>query len=176
MPNVDPSMLQLRERGVILKGNPMPKGILQSTVDGPRILPLECYTSIRIDPKFSNVYGEVILFSGGGKGQYVGSVRVDYTLLQVDWVKEQMKTLWIPESDDELGDGTETLGTLSGTTSNVLSSDVLRPLWKLEREVYGDKADRLINYDEFKTGLKGWSKPGRFRREESRGGQDNMTW
>lgn len=164
-PFIDPSKLQLRERAIILKGKPIPKGVLHSTVDGPRILPLECFTSVRIDDRFSNLYGEIILFSGGGKGQFAGSVRVEYTLLHVDEDKSQMRAWWMPRKEDDLDDDLWSNESMSGTIVSMLEDNVLRPLWKLEREVYADKADRLVNYDEFKTGLKGWSsKPRRNQR------------
>lgn len=108
----------------------------------------------------------MILFAGGGKGHFLGSIRVDYTLLRADEEKQQMKTLWIPQDKEDVSWADEK-SPFSGNTSNMLTAEVFRPLWQLEREVYGDKADRLVNYDAFKTGLKGWSssKPGRRRRD-----------
>lgn len=128
---------------------------------------MECFTSVTIDQKYSNIHGELALFSGGGKGQFAGSIQVDYNLFTIDEDLAQMKTLWIEGSGrerkswreaEEDGDDQESgKGVLESETLNALKENVFMPLWKLERETYGEKADRLIRYDDSSVGLRRWA-------------------
>ena len=152
MPDRDPSRLQLRERGVFLKGNPVPRGVLHATVDGTRVLPLEAHIAARVDPRFGNLYVQMALFAAGGRGSHAGSVTVDYTLLREDKARGQMRTLWVPRD----GEDGKVEGELAAhrETAEVARTDILEPLWELERETYADRAQELVDYTPIKVGSK----------------------
>lgn len=152
MPDRDPSRLQLRERGVFLKGNPAPQGVLHATVEGTRVLPLEAHVAAHVDPKFGNLYVRMALFAGGGRGSHAGSVTVDYTLLREDKARGQMRTLWVPRDGEDgksEGDVAE-----QREKAEVVKTDILEPLWELERETYADRAQELVDYTPVKVGSK----------------------
>lgn len=58
---------------------------VQYTVNGPRLLPVDIYSSLSSSSTRPDlISGEVHVFSGGGKGEYCGSCRVEYLLRRVD--------------------------------------------------------------------------------------------
>jgi hypothetical protein len=133
---------------VHIKGVPPPRGILHPTSEGERILPVDAFTTNSINRGTLNC--EMQLYSGGGKGEYVGACRIDYVLFHFDSEARSMKPLWLGRdipADDEGGD-------LRRQAGSVVTSDVLLPLWELEREVYGDKAEKVVMVRYDKAGLR----------------------
>ncbi|KFH40370.1 hypothetical protein ACRE_089630 [Hapsidospora chrysogenum ATCC 11550] len=184
---LDPAKLQLRERNVHIKGVPPPRGIIHPTSEGERILPVDAFTTTSRNRHPGTLSCEMQLYSGGGKGEHVGACRIDYALFHLDGgdsgeAARSMRPLWpgtdIP-ADEEGGD-------LRGHARSVVTSDVLVPLWELEGEVYGDKADKVVvatRYDKGGLGERGKKKkkkkrttrrPPPARREEEDGFDDEV--
>lgn len=152
---LDPSNLQLRDRNILIRGIPSPKGIIHEPLSGRRILPVDAFTNIAADKRHGTLRGELELYSAGGKGEYVGACRIDYVIYHADKENRTMKALQAHREfppNDEGGD-------VQRQAKRVIKGEVLRELWALEGEVYGEKADRLVRYD--KVGLPDRTEQGR---------------
>ncbi|CAH0044413.1 unnamed protein product [Clonostachys solani] len=140
--------IQLRSRYIIIRSVPSPKGIITQTVDGPRRLPIDIFTSLRTEERNGHVSCEMQLYTAG-KGDYAGSARVDYQLLRVN---EVAKTMMPVHAHLELDTRGEDATGIREVARKIVKAQILGQLWKLERETWSRKADRLVNYN--KVGIK----------------------
>ncbi|KAH0493538.1 hypothetical protein TgHK011_000202 [Trichoderma gracile] len=156
--------IDVRETQIIVPGSPPPRGIIHKTVDGPRHLPIESFTTIGVDRISGLTIGETRFFTVGASN-YVGGARVDYMILK------QTKTDSSKASKDAKGKSLQerisvTLywgnGKLKqrrragdeaqGAIFEDVVSRVMQPLWDIEGSTWADRAAEL----EAKREKKNW--------------------
>ncbi|CAH0038488.1 unnamed protein product [Clonostachys rhizophaga] len=140
--------IQLRDRYIIVRSVPSPKGIITETINGPRRLSIDIFTSLKTDERNGHVTCEMQLYTAG-KGEYAGNARVDYQLLRVDDEEKTMKPLQAHLELDTRGD--DATG-IRAVARKIVKTQILAQLWKLEGETWAGKADRFVNYT--KVGVK----------------------
>lgn len=99
------------------------------TATGLRPLSLDCFTSVRVEPEKGNVVG-VASFWATGTGAFAGSARIEYA------------------ADEGLDDKKKTAESKKDKDRRVgaqITDGVLRPLWKLEREIWAHRAEALVS-------------------------------
>ncbi|KAG8409949.1 hypothetical protein J3459_007878 [Metarhizium acridum] len=125
----------LQEVQVVVPGLPAPRGTILPAETGPRQLQVVSYAMVGVDGDGGHATGEMSLFTVG-TGDYVGSARIDYRLVQSDEGGGRAVPL--------LGHGG--LGKRSGLGTQGLeerldeATGLLEKLWELEREVWAHRA------------------------------------
>ncbi|KAL6854469.1 hypothetical protein J3F83DRAFT_718783 [Trichoderma novae-zelandiae] len=147
--------IDIRESQIIVPGSPPPRGIINKTVDGPRHLPVESFTTVSVDRISGLTIGETRFFTVGSSN-YVGGARVDYLMLkhtQTDNAKDTK------DAKDESSPGRISVtpywgnGKLKqrrrasdeaqGAIFEDVVSRVMQPLWDIERSVWAGRAAEL---------------------------------
>ncbi|PNY27397.1 Uncharacterized protein TCAP_02668 [Tolypocladium capitatum] len=132
--------VHMRETQAMIPGSPPPNGTVLQTASGPRHLPVDSFTSIRIDRTHGRASGEARFFTAG-TGAYVGAARVDYEMVLRDEAGRAMEPDW---GHGKPGQPRAADGELAtGGRAEVLDK-VLRPLWQLEREVWAERAPEVL--------------------------------
>ncbi|VUC37427.1 unnamed protein product [Clonostachys rosea] len=140
--------IQIRERHILVRAIPAPRGIISGTANGPRRLSVDVFTALRTDERHNHLSCEMQLYTAG-KGEYAGAARIDYQLLRVDEEGGTMKTVQPKEELDMLMDDATGIRVMA---RKIVKEQILRQLWKLEGDTWGRQAQRLVDYS--KVGLK----------------------
>ncbi|KAL6879837.1 hypothetical protein HDV57DRAFT_517915 [Trichoderma longibrachiatum] len=153
--------IDLRETQIIVPGSPPPRGIINKTVDGPRHLPIESFTTIGVDRITGLTISETRFFTVGSSN-YVGGARVDYLMLKHtqndDSKKAKGKSLpdrisvmpyW---GNGKLKQRRRASDEAQGAIFEDVVSRVMQPLWDIERSTWADRAAEL----EAKREKKNW--------------------
>uniref|UniRef100_A0A8H7KEF3 Uncharacterized protein n=1 Tax=Bionectria ochroleuca TaxID=29856 RepID=A0A8H7KEF3_BIOOC len=126
--------IQLRDRYIIVRSVPSPKGIITETINGPRRLSIDIFTALKTDERNGHVTCEMQLYTAG-KGEYAGNARVDYQLLRVNDEERTMKPLQAHLELETAGD--DATG-IRAVARRIVKTQILAQLWKLEgRDVGG---------------------------------------
>ncbi|KAL7808646.1 hypothetical protein V8C26DRAFT_279940 [Trichoderma gracile] len=156
--------IDVRETQIIVPGSPPPRGIIHKTVDGPRHLPIESFTTIGVDRISGLTIGETRFFTVGASN-YVGGARVDYMILK------HTKTDNSKASKDAKGKSLQERISVTpywgngklkqrrragdeaqGAIFEDVVSRVMQPLWDIEGSTWADRAAEL----EAKREKKNW--------------------
>ncbi|RFU81784.1 hypothetical protein TARUN_374 [Trichoderma arundinaceum] len=149
----DAKNIDIRETQVILPGSPPPRGIINKTVDGPRRLPIESFTTMGVNRVSGYTIGETRFFTVGS-GNYVGGARVDYLMLKYEENKEskdkeksKSKSTSITVTPywghGKLKQRRRASDEAQAAIFNEVVKNVMQPLWDLERSVWATKAEEL---------------------------------
>lgn len=71
-------------------------GEKQYTINGPRLLPIDVYTTLSPPPSHTTtntIIAQLNIVSAGGKGDFCGSCRIDYTLHSTDGLTGETRVL-----------------------------------------------------------------------------------
>ncbi|EHK19624.1 uncharacterized protein TRIVIDRAFT_76984 [Trichoderma virens Gv29-8] len=139
--------IDIRETQVILPASPPPRGIINKTVDGPRRLPIESFTTMGVNRVSGFTIGETRFFTVGSNN-YVGGARVDYMMLKYDEKKDSkdksanvsVTPYW---GHGKLKQRRRASDETQGAIFDDVVSKVMQPLWDVERSVWATKAEEL---------------------------------
>ncbi|UKZ83819.1 hypothetical protein TrVFT333_011632 [Trichoderma virens FT-333] len=139
--------IDIRETQVILPASPPPRGIINKTVDGPRRLPIESFTTMGVNRVSGFTIGETRFFTVGSNN-YVGGARVDYMMLKYDDKKDSKdKSASISVTPywghGKLKQRRRASDETQGAIFDDVVSKVMQPLWDVERSVWATKAEEL---------------------------------
>ncbi|EGR46324.1 uncharacterized protein TRIREDRAFT_109958 [Trichoderma reesei QM6a] len=155
--------IDVRETQIIVPGSPPPRGIINKTVDGPRHLPIESFTTISVDRITGLTIGETRFFTVGSSN-YVGGARVDYLILKHTQNQNndskgakgkslQARTSVIPYwGNGKLKQRRRASDEAQGAIFEDVVSRVMQPLWDIEGGTWADRAAEL----EAKREKKNW--------------------
>ncbi|KAK5996075.1 hypothetical protein PT974_04502 [Cladobotryum mycophilum] len=123
--------IYVRDTEIVIPGSPSPRGYIT--------LPIESWASLSIMRRSGHLVGEIRFFTVG-TGEYVGAATINYVLFQRDRETGQLAPFWahgrIPERKMREEQVVE-------ERMDKVRERVLGPLWELERNVWGDKAEKL---------------------------------
>lgn len=137
--------------------------LLQKTVDGPRRLPIESFTTMGVNRVSGYTIGETRFFTVGA-GNYVGGARVDYLMLKYEAPgkgkgnnKGSSSVAVTPYwGHGKLKQRRRASDEAQAAIFDDVVGRVMQPLWHLERSVWAAKAEELDR-----------------RRERNKGGGDH---
>ncbi|KAH6603218.1 hypothetical protein Trco_007993 [Trichoderma cornu-damae] len=151
--------IDIRQTQVILPGSPPPRGIINKTVDGPRRLPIESFTTMGVNRVSGYTIGETRFFTVGSSN-YVGGARVDYLMLKYGEDKDKdkdkdkrpsmnmsVRPFW---GYGKLKQRRRASDEAQGAIFDDVVTKVMQPLWDLERSVWAAKAEELERRREMK--------------------------
>lgn len=147
-----PRALKIRPVDIHVPGRPSPQTVLQIPALGTdgkdtRTLPVDVFTNVSIQTRkgpstTAPLVGELKLYTCGGRGDYAGSCRIEYTILRLS--KDDSGTSWTVLRAQDLPPTSDRDADLQRQkTRTVMETKVLPGLWDLEREVYGEEADKV---------------------------------
>ncbi|KAL7929840.1 hypothetical protein V8C35DRAFT_172314 [Trichoderma chlorosporum] len=139
--------IDVRETQVILPASPPPRGVTNKTVDGPRRLPIESFTTMGVNRVSGYTIGETRFFTVGSSN-YVGGARVDYLMLKYGEDKDsEGKSAGISVTPywghGKLKQRRRASDEAQGAIFEDVVRKVMQPLWDVERSVWAAKADEL---------------------------------
>ncbi|KAL7942833.1 hypothetical protein V8C42DRAFT_140642 [Trichoderma barbatum] len=149
--------VDIRVTQVMLPASPPPRGITLKTVDGPRRLPIESFTTMGVNRMTGFTIGETRFFTVGSNN-YVGGARVDYLMLKHGENEDKDKSESITVTPwwgvGKLKQRRRASDETQGAIFDDVVSKVMQPLWEVERSVWATKAEELERNREKKRGGK----------------------
>ncbi|PTB63445.1 hypothetical protein BBK36DRAFT_1126886 [Trichoderma citrinoviride] len=142
--------IDMRETQIIVPGSPPPRGIISKTVDGPRHLPIESFTTIGVNRISGLTIGETRFFTVGSSN-YVGGARVDYLILKhtknddSNDAKDTKEEVGVTPywGNGKLKQRRRASDEAQGAIFEDVVSRVMQPLWDIERSAWADRAAEL---------------------------------
>ncbi|KAL7955967.1 hypothetical protein V8C34DRAFT_230027 [Trichoderma compactum] len=153
--------IDLRETQVMVPASPPPRGIINTTVDGHRRVPIESFTTIGVNRVSGFIIGETRFFTVGSSN-YVGGARADYMMLKHSGdedSKDKSANISVTPywGHGRLKQRRRASDEAQGAIFDDVVSKVMQPLWDVERSVWATKAEELEKKE----------------KKKNRGGDDN---
>ncbi|KOS21950.1 hypothetical protein ESCO_001658 [Escovopsis weberi] len=131
--------IHTRDIEIVVPGGPQPSGIVHQTLSGPRRLPVESWTALSINNKTGHLVGEIRFFTAGA-GEYLGGATIKYLMFRRDSDDEPSAPFW---AHGRIPERMRREPQLVRERMDKVLDRALQPLWEMERDVWGNRADEL---------------------------------